>query len=430
MYSTTKSKELFESGQKSLVRGLCSDIHKGAWQEYPVYMSYGKGSKCYDVDGNSYIDYLLAFGPMILGYAPEAVSKAVKEQIDKASLLAAPTEDMVALCNKLCEIIPSAEKVSVLLNSGSEADVHAVRLARAYTGKTRIVKFEGHYHGWMDELKVSNEALKESLLGPRNNPWKLRHANGQVEPIHVITAPYNDLNYLETLFKRRSNEIAGVILEPIMCNAEPVFPRKGFLEGLRELTLKYDIALIFDEVITGFRTALGGAQEYFGVTPDISTFAKAIAGGYPLSAVVGREEVVSAGNLSAGTFNGNSLCVAAALATIGELEKPGVYEELERKSQSMADELIKLGKKHGLQITSQAAGGIWSMVFGTEEALVDYRDHFGKVDKAMYQRVAEACMERGVRLNPWRGRLYMSTAHTDEDIRCTLDVLDDIFSQL
>lgn len=430
MYSTLKSKELFELGKKSLVRGLCSDIHKGAWQEYPVYMSYGKGSKCYDVDGNSYIDYLLAFGPMILGYAPEAVSEAVKSQIDKASLLAAPTEDMITLCNKLCEIIPSAEKVSVLLNSGSEADAHAVRLARAYTGKTKIVKFEGHYHGWMDELKVSNEAPQEFSLGPRNNPWKLRHANGQPDPVNMITVPYNDLECLEALFKRQGNEIAGVILEPIMCNAEPVFPKAGFLEGLRDLTTKYDIVLIFDEVITGFRTALGGAQDYFGVTPDLSTFAKAIAGGYPLSAVVGREDVVAAGNLSAGTFNGNSLCVAAALATIKELEKPGTYEQLERKSKKISDGLMRLGKKHGIPLLSQAAGGIWTLIFGTEEPLKDYRDHFRKVDKAMYQKVAEGCMEKGIRLNPWRGRLYMSTAHSDEDIQYTLDVFDDLFSLL
>ncbi len=430
MYSTRRSKELFEKAQNSLVRGMCSDIHKGAWQESPISMSHGRGARCFDVDGNEYIDYLLSYGPLILGYAPEAVSKAVKGQIDRTSILAAPTEAMIQLCDKLCEIIPCADKVSVLLNSGSEADVHALRLARAYTGKTKVVKFEGCYHGWMDELKISNDAPTEDCLGPRNNPWKLRHVHGQVEPINMFTAPFNDLDFIETLFKRHGNEIAAVILEPIMCNAEPVFPEKGFLEGLRELTTKYDVLLIFDEVITGFRVSLGGAQEYFGVTPDISTFAKAIAGGYPLSAVVGREDIVKAGSLSAGTFNGNPLCVTAALATIGELEKPGTFEKLNHYSRNLSEGVKALGEKHGLKLYSTSAGGIWTLLFGTEKPICDYRDHFAKIDKEMYQKVAEACMEKGIRLNPWRGRLYVSTAHTDEDVKQTLESFDEVFASL
>lgn len=429
-YKTVKSKEIFERAQRGLVGGLCSAVQKGAWQEYPVYMSHGKGSKCYDVDGNSYIDYLLAYGPLINGYAPKPVVEAVKKQIDRATILGGPTESLVEITDKLLEIIPCAEKVSIFFNSGSEANSHAFRLARAYTGKSKILKFEGHYHGWMDEQKVSCEAPDINSLGPRNNPWRVLGAHGQIDPINVMLAPFNDLDIVEKIFIEHGNEIAGVILEPVMCNNEPVFPIKGYLEGLRELCTKYDVVLIFDEVITGFRLALGGAQEYFGVSPDIATFAKAMAGGFPISTVVGREDVVNAGTLHGGTFNGNPVCIAAALSNINTLEKPGVFETLGKHTRALSDGVKQLGKKHGITLCSESAGGIWTMRFGSDQPLVDYRDHFSKTNKEMYMKVAEKSMERGVRLNPWRGRLYVSTAHTDEDIKYTLSVFDEVFAEL
>lgn len=423
-YRTEKSRELFEKAKHSLVGGVASSIHKGAWQEYPLYIERGKGSKIYDVDGNEYIDYMMAFGPMILGYSPETVNAAVRAQLDLGTQLAAPTEQLIELSDELIEIIPCAEKVSTYLCSGTEANAHAIRLARAYTGKTKLIKFEGHYHGWLDEEKVSCEALAPSELGPRNKPWKLKHFAGQSDPDNVIILPYNDLELFERTLDRWGNEIACVILETVMMNAEPVPPKKGFLEGLRELTKKHNVVLIFDEVITGFRMALGGAQEYFGVTPDLATFAKAIAGGYPISAVVGKEEVVAAGTATAGTFNGNPLVVAAALATIKELRREGCYQRMGKLSGQIVEGIRGLGTKYGIKVHAEAWNSIWTMQFGIDQPLTDYRDHFDKVDKTLYQKVCKFGLERGIRFNPWRGRSYLSTAHTEEDVKKTLEVID------
>lgn len=427
---TEKSAKLFERAKKSLSGGLSSDVQKGGWQEYPIYMSHGKGSKVYDVDGNEYIDYLLALGPLIHGYTPNNIIEAVKKQLDKATIFGSPSESLVELAELFIETVPCAEMVSTFSGSGTEANTQAIRLARAYTGKTKLVKFEGCYHGWTDELKVSSEADSADALGPRNNPWKLRHAYGQLYPENTITTPYNDLELLERLFQLKGNDIAAVIIEAVAFNCEPVFPKEGFLQGLRKLCTKYNIVLIFDEVITGFRLALGGAQEYFGVTPDLATFAKAIAGGFPISAVVGRKDIINAGSLNAGTFNGNPVSVAAAIASINELKKPGTYENLNKHSEMLAKGTKKLGEKYGVEMYTESAGGVWAMRFGNSSPLEDYRDHFAKTDKLTYMKVAKACMEKGIRLNPWKGREYVSTAHTEEDIKYTLDVFDKVFEEV
>lgn len=429
-YDTGKSKELFEKAKKGMVNGVASSIHKYAWQDYPLYMESGKGSKIYDIDGNEYIDYMMGFGPIVLGYSNEAVNKAVVEQVEKATQIAAPTENLIRLTDKICEIIPSAEKVSTYFNSGTEGTLHAVRLARAYTGKNKIVKFEGGYHGWSDELKISVEADSVGALGPRNKPFILKHFPGQRDAEETIVMPFNDLELLEQLFKRRGNEIAAIILEQVLFNTHPVFPMEGFLEGLRDLTEKYDILLIFDEVITGFRLSLGGAQEYFGVTPDISVFAKAMGNGYPISVVVGKEDVVKALTATAGTFNGNPLCVAASIATIKELEKPGVYEEMQRKSEALVEGTLNLAKNYGIKMWGRAAGATWAINMGIDRPLKDYRDVLENVDNTLYQNFTRGCLDRGVRLNPWRGRYYITTEHTYEDVEKTLEVFEDVFNGL
>lgn len=430
MYTTEKSKAMFESAKHSLVGGVASSIHKGAWQEYPIYLERGKGTRIYDIDGNEYIDYMMAFGPAILGYSPDAINQAVIKQLEYGTQLAAPTASLIELCNKIVDIIPCAEKVSTFLCSGSEANIHAIRLARAYTGKMKVIKFEGHYHGWLDEEKVSCSAPSEEFMGPRNNPWPLRHFAGQKYPDDVIILPYNDLEIVEETLRRRSGEIACVIMESVMFNASPVFPKPGFLEGLRELTKKYGVVLIFDEVITGFRLSLGGAQQYFGVTPDLATFAKAMAGGYPVSVVAGKEEIVSSGTATAGTFNGNPLVVAASLAVIDELSKPGTYAKINELSEMMVKGWYELGRKYDLKLYSRALGAIWTIQFGIDEPIDDYRDSFKKIDSGLYQKVCKGALENGVRLNPWYGRGYMSTAHTADDISKTLAILDQVMGDI
>ncbi len=429
-YTTTNSKKLFTDAKKSMVSGVASSLHQYAWQDYPIYIESGKGSKIYDADGNEYIDYLLGFGPVILGYSNDSLTNAVIEQLGKSSQTASPSQSLIDLSDKICTIIPSAEKISTFLNSGTEADLHGIRLARAYTGKTKIVKFEGGYHGWSDELKVSVEAQDVSSLGPRNKPFVLKHFPGQKDPDATIVAPFNDLNLLEELFKKQGNDIAAVILEPVLFNTHPVFPLSDFLEGLRDLTIKYDILLIFDEVITGFRFSLGGAQEYFKVTPDISTFAKAMGGGFPISTVVGREDIVKSLTATAGTFNGNPISVAASLATIKELEKEGRYSLLQKKSEKLVSGTVALGEKYGIKMWGKAVGATWSINFGVDRPLVDFRDGITNIDIDTYRKFAEGCLERGVRINPWRGRMYMSTEHSEEDISKTIDTFDDVLSAI
>ena len=405
-YKTEKSKELFQKAQECLVGGLSSSFHKAPWNDYPIYMDHGKGSKLYDVDGNSYIDYLNAFGPNILGFVNENQTKAVIEQLQKGTLLAAPNEDLITLCNKLVEYVPCAEKVYGFMNSGSEANMNAFRVARAHTGKKKIVKIEGGYNGSTDEEKVSVEASEESMLGSRENPNKLKHLKGQMYPDNVIIAQFNDLENIEAIFKVQGDEIAAFILEPIMANAEPVYPEKGFLERL------------------------GGAQEYFGVKPDLACFGKAIGNGYPISCVVGKEEVLAAATHSSGTFAANALCVAAALATIRELEKPGFYENLEAKGNKIINGVQEICKKYGMKCYTRAVGGLWTVLFGTDEPIHDYRDHYKKVDKVTYRKLVQGCMENGIRLNPWRGRNYVNPATTDEDIEYSLKVFDELLGKI
>lgn len=430
-FETGKSKALFEETKKYLVDGASSSFHKASCEEYPVCMTHGKGSKLYDVDGNEYIDYVAGFGPMILGYSPDCVNEAVKEQVERGSQFSCTTPQLCELSKKLTEIIPSAEMVSYQ-SSGTEANMHAFRVARAYTGKARIVKFEGQYHGWSDEQKITIGASEVGNLGPRNNPWKLLGAAGQRAAAgdDLIIAPWNDLKTLEDMFKRYGNEIAAVITEPYMCDEGPIMPQEGYLQGLRDLTKKYGILLIFDEVITGFRMSIGGAQKYFGVTPDMSVFGKAIAAGYSLSMVCGTREIMNCGVHPSGTFNANPISVAASLATIEALSEPGLYDRLERLGTMLADGIVAAGKKHGLKVYGTAHGGIVQMQMGIDRAPLDFRDVLQNVDSTTYNKVFLKTAEYGVRITSARGRIYISAAHTEEDIQKTLAVFDQVFSEL
>lgn len=429
-FCTETSRRLHEETKKYLVDGVTSSFHKPHYAQYPIAMTHGSGSKLYDVDGNAYIDYILGFGPLILGHSPEALREAVKAQIDKGSHFSAPTEETLTLAKKLTEIIPCAEAVS-FQNSGTEVVMYAMRLARAFTGKWKIVKFEGQYHGWSDEEKISIDADRVEELGSREHPNKIIHSKGQRlssgDDLFVIG--WNDLEAAERLLRERGNEIAAVIMEPVMCDSGPILPKPGYLEGMRELTRKYGVLLIFDEVITGFRVALGGAQEYYGVTPDIATFAKAIAGGYPFGVVCGRSDVMHALH-PAGTFNGNPVGTAAALATIAELEKPGVYQRMEALTGMLAEGFRRLGREYGLKIYARNIGSIFILYFGFEEDVEDLREWLGKADVAFYQRFVQRCEDYGVRLTSKRGRVYISTAHTEEDIQRTLEIAGEVLKEL
>ena len=425
-----KSKELFERAKESIVGGVASSLHKSEYEQYPIYIERGKGSKLYDVDGNEYIDYMAGFGPMILGYCPAAIGDAVIEQIAKGSQFAAPTESLNDVSKKLTEIIPCADLVSYQ-GTGTEANMVIFRMVRAYTGKDKIIKFEGHYHGWSDEEMISFAPDSIKMMGSRSKPWKTLGSAGQrvnaAEDILVL--PWNDLALVKKTLKRQKHEIAAIITEPIMCNCEVVYPKPGYLEGLREVTAENDVLLIFDEIITGFRLSLGGAQEYYKITPDVCSFGKAVAGGFPLAGVAGKREIVGADVHPVGTFNANPISIAACKATIKELEKPGIYDHMATLTKRLTEGINEIAKKRNITLYCEGVESIWQLAFGIRERMSDFRDNF-KVNKIDYQIFRKGCLERGIRFHPSRGRFYTSAAHTDEDVDRTLSVADEVLSQI
>jgi glutamate-1-semialdehyde 2,1-aminomutase len=430
MRKTAKSRELFDEAKKLFVGGVASSLHKSAYEEHPLYIERGQGSKVYDVDGNEYIDYLAGYGPMVLGYSNPAVNQAVVEQLGKGSLFAGPTESINEVSKKIIEHVPCAELITYQ-NTGTEAVMLAFRIARAHTGKDKIIRFEGHYHGWSDEAMISHAAASLQMMGPRNKPWKVLGSYGQRERAgeDIIVLPWNDLDIVRRTIQGNKQEIAALILEPVMCNCEVVYPKENYLEGLRELTADNDVVLIFDEIITGFRLSLGGAQKYFNVTPDLCTFGKAVAGGLTLASIAGKREVMASGVTPRGTFNANPLSIAACRATIGELEKPGVYENMERLTKKLTDGINEIAKKRDIALFCSGIPSIWQIAFGINEKMNDYRDNF-KVDTIRYQNLRKGCLEHGVRLHPTRGREYLTTAHTDEDIGRTLSVIEEVLDEM
>ena len=423
-YCTEKSKKIYEENSKYLVDGVGSYFQINSYRDYPISMTNGKGAKLYDVDGNEYVDYILGFGPMILGYNNSHLISAVEQQLEKGTHFSAANEELGKLAKKLTEIIPSAEAVS-FQNSGTEVVMYALRLARAYTGKYKIIKFEGQYHGWSDEEKISTDAKSIEELGDRNSPNKIIHSKGQrlSSADDLIVLPWNDDKIIEKTLKE-NDDVAGIIMEPIMCDSGPILPKEGYLQSVRNLADKYNVVLIFDEVITGFRASLGGAQAYYGVTPDISTFAKAISGGYPFGAVVGKREIMKCGIHSSGTFNGNPVGTAAALSVIDELSKPGVYENIERHAIMLENGFKDLAKKYDIKIFARHIGSIFMLYFGFEDNPNDFREWLNIADIPMYEKFVEKCEQYGIRFTDRRGREYLSTTHTDEDIKRTLEVAD------
>lgn len=424
--NTSRSKKLFADAMSLIVGGVASRLHKSELDPYPIYLDHGVGSRVFDVDGNEYIDYVGGFGPMILGFCPPKLGDAVIAQIGKGSQFACPTESLNTAAKMVINAIPCADRVT-FQGTGTEAVMVAFRFARAYTGKSKIVKFEGCYHGWADEQFVSvvTDSLKK--MGPRSRPCKVLSSMGQRQAASedIVILPFNDLTLLEKMIRRHHHEIAAIIMEPIMCNCEVVFPASGYLEGARKLTEDYDILLIFDEIITGFRVALGGAQERFGVFPDLCTFGKAVAGGYPLAGVAGRRAIMETAVQPVGTFNANPIVIAACIATLEELNNPEVYKRMERMTQHLVDGVNKVAEQKGLTLLCRGMGSIWQIAFGAREPLKDYRDTF-KIDKLTYQRFRKKCLDLGINFHPSRGRFYTSAAHTEEDIDLTLSVVENV----
>ncbi len=430
-YSTEGSRKLFEETKKYLLGGVASSFHKSPTEEYPICISHGKGSRLYDVDGNEYIDYVAGLCPMLLGYADDEINSALREQLKKGTHFAATTPELVRLSKLLCEVIPCAELVSYQ-NSGTEANMFAWRLARAYTGKKKIVKFEGQYHGWSDEQKVSIDGGRIEDVGDRDKPERIMTTPGQRKAAadDVIVIPWNDVSVIEELFRKQADEIAAVVMEPFMCDNGPIPPLGGYLESVRALTEEYGVLLIFDEVITGFRLSLGGAHELFGVTPDIAVFAKAASAGFPLAFIGGRRDIMQCGVPASGTFNGHAFAVAAAIKAIEIYKRPETYKNLNEISEYFSAGLKELGKKYNVPLISEAYGGLVTLTFTKADRIADFRDWLMYADVGRYNRFNELCKKHGIRLTNKKGRLCVSTKHTKEDIDRTLAIMDQLFGMI
>ncbi|MCC9075565.1 aspartate aminotransferase family protein [Litorilinea aerophila] len=422
-----RSRSYFERARQSLAGGVSSNVRLLA-QPFPLFFDRAEGALIYDVDGNAYIDYVLGQGPLILGHSHPAVLDAVNAAMRRGQLYAGQHELEFILAEKLVELVPAAELCRFGL-SGSEMVQAAMRLARAVTGRTKILRFEGHYHGWFDNVLIS-VAPPLDQAGPRERPRPVAGSAGQVESAlaDFVVLPWNDLALVETLFQEMGEELAAVMLEPMMCNTGAIPPEPGYLEGLRQLCDRYGTLLYFDETITGFRLGLQGAQGRFGVTPDLASFAKAMAGGFANAALVGKREYMErfARDVNhSGTFNSNVISMAASVAAIAELERDGgaVYRQMERIGTALMEGLQELGQRLGLPLHVQGLPTAFHVSFTELTAIRDYRDYAQHCDRELYGRFVLAMLRRGVRLIG-RGIWYVSAAHTESHVEQTLQAAE------
>ena len=426
---TSRSHALFERARSLLPGGVNSPVRafKSVGGE-PFFVQRADGAYLFDVDGNRYIDYVGSWGPMIVGHNHAAVRQAVKRAIGDGLSFGAPTEAEIAMAERLTALVPSMEMVR-MVNSGTEATLSAIRLARGATGRTCIVKFEGCYHGHGDSflVKAGSGALTLGVPTSPGVPKALADL--------TLTLPYNDFDAASTLFAQAGADIAGLIIEPVVGNANCLPPRDGYLQHLRELCTQHGALLIFDEVMTGFRVALGGAQARYGVTPDISTFGKIIGGGMPVGAYGGRrelmEQIAPAGPIyQAGTLSGNPVAMAAGLAMLDLVSEPGFHDALEANSNLLCDGLEAAARDAGVPFTTTRVGGMFGLFF-TDQPYVDTYAQAVACDTAAFNRFFHAMLARGVFLAPSAFEAgFMSSAHDAPVIEATIMAAREAFAEV
>lgn len=430
--SYAKSALLLERAKKVIAGGVCSEFRKYN-HPHAIFYTHGKGAMIYDVDGNEYLDFTLSQGPMILGHSHPKVLSAVEDYSRQGQMFAGQHIQEIELAEKLSKIISSAELMRFCLD-GSEAVQTAFRVARAKTGRKKFLRFEGHYHGWLDNVAWGLSCPSPEALGDRANPSIFPWSEGisDTSRDEFIVIPWNDLNLLEKTMAERHQEIAAIITEPVMCNNGCIFPSAGYLEGIRSICNKYNTAFILDEVITGFRLGLGGAQQYFNIIPDISIFAKAMGSGYPISAVVGKSEWMSlieeSKVIHAGTMNSSNPTIAAALATILFLEEENPYPRMYRLGNKLMDGLRKAAVLSNQKILVQGPGPMFILAFTELECFKDYRDTL-QSDKVKLSKFIAAMHNSKIRIIG-RGLWYISAAHTEEDIDRAIEIASGVFCNM
>jgi len=434
---TSGSAELFAAASRVIPGGVNSTARAtwSGWTPYPLFVQSGQGSRLRDVDGNEYIDYLLGLGPMIFGHRPPHVTQAVVDFIQqRGTVFALPTADEARLAEKIIAAVPSVEQVR-LCNTGTEAVLYATRLARAYTGRRKIIRFEGMYHGFSDGVYWSKHPNIDKA-GPDNHPVPVPQGPGMPKGVeeNLIILPWNDADLLAETIKREGDQIAAVLTEPVMCNTGCILPKPGYLEAMRELTHQHGIVLLFDEVITGFRLGLAGAQGRLGIKPDLSVFAKGIGGGFPVAAMGGRRDImalVANGTVSvAGTYTANGIAVAAANAALDELVTPGLYQKLDAVSDELRLGLGKVLHAAGLPAYVVGVGPLMQVWFAKQE-INNYRDAERHADQKTFRSWWEGMLARGVLFHPGAyENLFVSTAHTQADVAATLAAAKEVAADL
>jgi glutamate-1-semialdehyde 2,1-aminomutase len=432
--TTTKSAELYAEAKKVIPSGVSSLQRIAGFSTHPLYMRRGFGSRIVDVDNNEYVDLLMGYGALINGHRHPRIIEALRRQLEEMTLCGTPTELEVKTAKKVVSMVPNADMV-LFCNSGTEATMHAIRIARAVTGKDRIVKFEGAYHGQHDYVLFSVEPAE---VGLEVSPFRIPYQPGIPDEIShtVVVAPWNNAHILEKIMKRYRNDIAAIITEPIMANSGVIMPEPDYLKQLRELADKYEAMLIFDEVITGFRIAKGGAQEFFGVKADLAVFGKALGGGVPIAAITGRKdimELVAPGKIGfGGTYNANPLSLAGTLANLEVLtENEGhAYSKLYHIGGMLIKGLQEIARDEGVSAIVQGVGPLFQVFFTPLNKIRNYREALSVDDDAFYV-FHEEMLKRGVYMHPDPfERIVISTAHNEEDAQKVLEAAKEAFHEV
>ena len=428
MNELKNSQELFNEAQRYLPGGVDSPVRAfKAVGGTPPFMVRGDGSKIYDADGNKFIDYVCSWGPLILGHSHPQVVEKLRQAIERGTSFGAPTEMEITLARMICAAMPSIEMIR-FVNSGTEATMTALRLARAFTGRDRIVKFAGCYHGHADGLLAKGGSGLATLGIPDSPGVPLGYAQ------NTLVTSYNNIEAVEQPFQRYPEEIAAVIVEPVAANMGVVPPQPGFLASLRKLTNEFGALLIFDEVITGFRVAYGGAQALYGITPDLTCLGKIIGGGLPVGAYGGRREIMEkmapVGPVyQAGTLSGNPLVMTAGIETIKVLNQPGVYHQLETRSSRLEEGLVKAASESGIGLHISRVASLLT-VFFTAKLVVDY-ESAKQANTTLFGRFFHRLLAEGIYWPPSQFEaVFVSLAHSDEDIQTTIKAVDKALSSL
>lgn len=426
----SQSDNLFEQAKTVIPGGVNSPVRAfNGVGGNPIFFTKGEGAYLFDADGKKYIDYVASWGPMILGHANQAVVSAVKETLEKGLGFGAPTEIETTLAKKVCELVPSIELVR-MVSSGTEATMSAIRLARGFTGRDKIVKFEGCYHGHSDSLlvKAGSGALTLGVPTSPGVPAALAE--------HTLTLEYNNVDQVREVLSEVGDEVACIIVEPVAGNMNCIPPVDGFLQGLREICDEHGVVLIFDEVMTGFRVALGGAQAYYDVKPDLTTLGKVIGGGLPVGAFGGKREIMEyiaplGPVYQAGTLSGNPMSMSAGLAMLNALsDDVNFYQNLSKKVQMLTDGILDQAKANNIGMTANMVGGMFGLFFTDSDSVTNFNET-SQCDVERFKKFYHLMLEEGIYMAPSAYEAgFVSNAHSNEDIQATIDATGRVFAKL